>query len=41
MTIPEPSWETLIVAVVSAAVGWLLNWLKVWQTPKSGGDAGG
>lgn len=37
MTVPEPSWETLIVAVVSAAVGWLMRWFGMWNTP-SGGD---
>lgn len=34
MTIPEPDWTTLIVAVVSAAVGWLMNWLGIWTPPR-------
>lgn len=33
MNFPAPDWGTLIVAVVSAALGWLANWLGVWKPP--------
>jgi hypothetical protein len=35
MTIPAPDWSTLIVAVVSAAIGWLAKWLGVWTIPSN------
>lgn len=37
MNLPAPNWTDLLTAVVSAAVGWLAAWLRMWQPPRPPG----